>query len=420
MPSQDALSARLTTAAENFEKLKRANATIDMTRGKPAPEQLDLSNAMLNILTPEECADVDGQDYRNYGIGDGIPAAKKLFADFMGVQPDEIIVGGNSSLNLMYDVLSGAMLFGLPGSPVAWSKDERVAVLCPVPGYDRHFAICEQLGIEMIPVPMTETGPDMDMVEKLVAEDGRIRAIWCVPKYSNPTGVTYSDETVDRLAGMKTAAPDFRVLWDNAYTVHHLGKGPDRVKDILAACKAAGNPERAILFGSTSKITWPGAGVAVVAGSKATITDLAKKMSFATIGPDKVNQLRQVKFFGDLEGIVKLMDGHAAIIGPKFDAVNRALEERLGGLGVASWSKPEGGYFVSVDVLPGCASAIIAKAAEAGLKLTPAGATWPYGKDPEDSNLRLAPTMPSVEEIERAMEIFCTCVELVCLPRLPQ
>jgi DNA-binding transcriptional MocR family regulator len=241
-----------------------------------------------------------------------------------------------------------------------------------------------------------------------------------VPKYSNPTGVTYSDETVDRLAGMKTAAPDFRVLWDNAYTVHHLGKGPDRVKDILAACKAAGNPERAILFGSTSKITWPGAGVAVVAGSKATITDLAKKMSFATIGPDKVNQLRHVKFFGDLEGIVKLMDGHAAIIGPKFDAVNRALEERLGGLGVASWSKPEGGYFVSVDVLPGCASAIIAKAAEAGLKLTPAGATWPYGKDPEDSNLRLAPTMPSVEEIERAMEIFCTCVELVCLPRLPQ
>ena len=410
--------ATLAAARDRFERLKRANAMIDMTRGKPAPEQLDLSDAMLNILTPEECADVNGQDYRNYGIGHGIPEAKKLFADFMGVKPSEIIVGGNSSLNLMYDTLAGAMLFGLPGSAKPWGKEDEVSILCPVPGYDRHFAICEQLGINMIPVTMTETGPDMDEVERLVAADTSIRAIWCVPKYSNPTGVTYTDETVDRLASLKAAAPDFRILWDNAYAVHHLGRGPERVKDILGACRAAGNPERPILFGSTSKITWPGAGVAVIAGSETTIADLAQKMSFATIGPDKINQLRHVKFFGDVDGIVKLMDAHAEIIAPKFAAVERVLEERLAGLGIASWTKPDGGYFVSVDVLPGCASAVIAKAAEAGLKLTPAGATWPYGKDPEDRNLRLAPTMPSVEEIERAMEIFCTCVELVCLPKL--
>ncbi len=415
MPSN---AATLAAARDRFERLKRANAVIDMTRGKPAPEQLDLSDAMLNILTPEECADVNGQDYRNYGIGHGIPEAKKLFADFMGVKPSEIIVGGNSSLNLMYDTLAGAMLFGLPGSAKPWGKEDEVSILCPVPGYDRHFAICEQLGIRMIPVAMTGTGPDMDEVERLVSTDASIRAIWCVPKYSNPTGVTYTDETVDRLASLEAAAPDFRILWDNAYAVHHLGRGPERVKDILGACRAAGNPERPILFGSTSKITWPGAGVAVIAGSEATIADLAQKMSFATIGPDKINQLRHVKFFGDVDGIVKLMDGHAAIIAPKFAAVERVLEERLAGLGIASWTKPDGGYFVSVDVLPGCASAVIAKAAEAGLKLTPAGSTWPYGKDPEDRNLRLAPTMPSVEEIERAMEIFCTCVELVCLPKL--
>lgn len=410
--------AALAAARQRFERLRLANAIIDMTRGKPAPEQLDLSDHMLNILTPEECADANGQDYRNYGIGHGIPEAKKLFADFMGVKPSEIIVGGNSSLNLMYDTLAGAMLFGLPGSARPWNKEEKVSILCPVPGYDRHFAVCEQLGIHMIPVPMTDTGPDMDAVERLAAGDAAIRGIWCVPKYSNPTGVTYTDETVDRLASMKAAAPDFRILWDNAYAVHHLGKGPEPVKDILGACRAAGNPERPIMFGSTSKITWPGAGVAVVAGSEATIADLAKKMSFATIGPDKINQLRHVRFFGDVAGIVKLMDAHAEIIAPKFAAVERVLQERLAGTGLASWTKPEGGYFVSVDVLPGCASAVIAKAAEAGLKLTPAGATWPYGKDPEDRNLRLAPTMPSVEEIERAMEIFCTCVELVCLPML--
>lgn len=415
MPAND---APLAAARDRFERLKRANAVIDMTRGKPAPEQLDLSDAMLNILSAEECADVNGQDYRNYGIGHGIPEAKKLFADFMGVKPSEIIVGGNSSLNLMYDTLAGAMLFGLPGSAKPWGKEVQVSILCPVPGYDRHFAICEQLGIHMIPVAMTDTGPDMDEVERLVAADASIRAIWCVPKYSNPTGVTYSDETVDRLASQKAAAPDFRILWDNAYAVHHLGRGPEQVKDILGACRDAGNPERPILFGSTSKITWPGAGVAVVAGSETTIADLVQKMSFATIGPDKINQLRHVKFFGDVAGIVELMDAHAEIIAPKFAAVDRVLEERLAGLGIASWTKPDGGYFVSVDVLPGCASAVIAKAAEAGLKLTPAGATWPYGKDPEDRNLRLAPTMPSVEEIERAMEIFCTCVELVCLPKV--
>lgn len=408
----------LAAARDRFDILKRANATIDMTRGKPAPEQLDLSNGMLNILTAEECADVDGQDYRNYGIGHGIPAAKALFSGFMEVAPDEIIIGGNSSLNLMYDVLAGALLFGFPDSPRPWSQEEQISILCPVPGYDRHFAVCERLGINMIPLPMTDTGPDMDAVEELVSSHCDVRGIWCVPKYSNPTGVVYSDETVDRLAALKPAAKDFKILWDNAYTLHHLGGGAAKVKDILKTCRAAGTENRPILFGSTSKITWPGAGVAVVAGSKATIADLSKKMSFQTIGPDKINQLRHVKFFQDLAGMHDLMNGHADIIGPKFAAVEKALTERLAGKGIATWTTPQGGYFVSIDVLPGCAAEIVRRADEAGLKLTPAGSTWPYGKDPDDSNLRLAPTMPSVEEISRAMEIFCTCVELVCFPRL--
>jgi DNA-binding transcriptional MocR family regulator len=402
---------------ERFNDLKRRNWQIDITRGKPAPEQLDLSDPILTIVGPDDCTGVNGDDYRNYGIGTGIVEAKNFFAAFMGVEPDEIIVGGNSSLNLMYDTLVGAMMFGLPGGDGPWKDQDSVKFLCPVPGYDRHFAVCERLGIAMIPVEMTDEGPDMDAVEALVADDPRIKGIWCVPKYSNPTGATYSDEVVDRLAALKPAAPDFTIMWDNAYAYHHLGDGPVGVKDILAACRAAGCPDRPILFGSTSKISHAGSGVAVLAGSTAISADATQKMFFATIGPDKINQLRHVRFFGDLDGLKAHMDRHAALIGPKFAAVEAVLRRNLEGKGLATWAMPKGGYFISIDVMDGCAAETVRLAAEAGVKLTPAGATFPYGKDPRDRNIRLAPTMPSVDELEAAMEVFCTCLELACARR---
>lgn len=389
------------------------NTQIDMTRGKPSPEQLDLSDGILTIVGPDDCSGADGTDYRNYGLGTGTPEAKAFFAEYMEVTPKEIIVGGNSSLQLMYDTLAGAVLYGLPGGDGPWGKVAGGAkVLCPVPGYDRHFAVCEQLGLEMITVDLGDDGPDMDRVAALVADDPAIKAIWCVPKYSNPTGIVYADAVVDRLAAMKTAAGDFRILWDNAYNVHHLGGGIAPLKNILAACRAAGNADRPIMFGSTSKITHAGSGIAVIAASEANIADLTAKMAVATIGPDKINQTRHVKFFGDLAGLRAHMDRHAAIIGPKFERVLTALAENLGGTGLATWSTPQGGYFVSVDVPDGCAARVVQLAAEAGIKLTPAGATFPYGKDPRDRNLRLAPTMPSLDEIDRAMDVVCTCIKL--------
>ena len=397
---------------DRFDDLKRRNRQIDMTRGKPAPEQLDLSDAMLTVVGPGECLGEDGTDYRNYGLGTGIPEAKEFFAAFMEVQPDEIVVGGNSSLNLMYDAMVGAVLFGLPGGEGPWKDQGRVKFLCPVPGYDRHFAVCERLGIEMIPVEMGDDGPDMAAVETLVADDPAVKGIWCVPKYSNPTGIVYSDATVDRLAAMSAAAPDFRIFWDNAYAFHHLGDGPTRVKNILETCKAAGCPDRPILFGSTSKVTFAGSGVAVLAGSPATIADATRKMAIATIGPDKINQLRHVRYFRDLDGLKAQMDRQAAIIAPKFAAVDAALTRNLAGKDLATWTKPKGGYFVSVDVVDGCAAETVRLAGEAGVKLTPAGATFPYGRDPRDRNIRLAPTMPSVDEIEYAIDVFCASLEL--------
>ena len=334
----------------------------------------------------------------------------------MEVGTDEIIVGGNSSLKLMYDAMAGAMLFGMPGGEGPWSVrdgvQQQVRFICPVPGYDRHFAVCERLGIDMIPVRMTDDGPDMDEVEQLVTGDPAIKGIWCVPKYSNPTGAVYSDETVDRFAALQPAAADFRVFWDNAYAFHHLGDGPAPLKNILETCKAEGCPDRPILFGSTSKISYAGSGIAVLGGSPATIADAAKKMSFSTIGPDKINQMRHVRLFGDLAGLRAHMDKHAALIAPKFEAVDAALTRNLEGKGLASWTRPQGGYFVSVDVPDGCAGETVRLAGEAGIKLTPAGATFPYGKDPRDCNIRIAPTMPSVDEINAAMDVFCTCVEL--------
>ena len=418
--SPEELATRIANAEQTYDELSRRNLQLDMTRGKPSPEQLDLSDRMLTIVDGDNCRGDDGTDYRNYGIGTGIPEAKALFAGFMDVSPAEIIIGGNASLTMMYDALVGGLLFGMPGGSGPWREQGTLKFICPVPGYDRHFSICQRLGIEMITVEMDENGPDMDAVETLCADDTAIKGIWCVPKYSNPSGAIYSDDVVERLAKMKTAADDFRIFWDNAYTMHHLGDGPARVKNILDACRAAGTQDRPLMFGSTSKISHAGSGVAMMAGSENNIRDAAEKLSFATIGPDKINQLRHVRFFGDTNGLLAHMEKQAALIAPKFAAVDAALEKNLAGKGVATWTKPKGGYFVSVDVPDGCARDIVELAGKAGVKLTAAGATYPYGKDPRDRNIRIAPTMPSVYEIEQAMEVFCACVELIAARKLQQ
>ncbi len=410
-----ALEAAEADLQAEMDLLKAEGLKLDMTRGKPAPDQLSLADGLLSLTGPGETAWEDGADYRNYGILEGIPEARRLFADFMGVAPEQVIVGGNSSLTMMYDALSGAVLFGMPGGEGPWPKGGKF--ICPVPGYDRHFAICERLGIEMLTVDMLDDGPDMQAVEALAA-DPAVKGIWCVPKYSNPTGVTYSEATAQRLARMRTGAADFRIMWDNAYAVHHLGGGPAEIPNMLDLCDEAGHPDRVLMFGSTSKITHAGAGVAVMAASETNIADHLKKLFYASIGPDKLNQLRHVRFFQSMDGILSHMDKHAAIVKPKFDAVESALSRRLGGKGVAAWTTPEGGYFVSLDVMDECASEAIRLAGEAGVKCTPAGSTFPYKKDPRDRNIRIAPTLPSVPEIEKAMEVLCVSVELACLRRL--
>ncbi|MBT3305931.1 MAG: aminotransferase class I/II-fold pyridoxal phosphate-dependent enzyme [Alphaproteobacteria bacterium] len=414
----DELSQMADEFQQAYDGLRGRNLSIDMTRGKPSAEQLDLSNALLGLVSEDDCHGEDGTDYRNYGILDGIPEAKRLFAEYMEVSAEEIIVGENGSLPMMYDTLAAGVLFGMPGGDLPWKDQGVIKFLCPVPGYDRHFTICERLGIEMITVDLGIEGPDMDAVEAAVADDASVKGIWCVPKYSNPTGVTYSDEVVDRLAAMPVAADDFRVIWDNAYAAHHLGGGPATVKNLLQACKDVGNPDRVLMFGSTSKMTMAGSGIAMMAASTTNIKDALSKQFAATIGPDKINQLRHVRFFGDMDGLRAHMDKQAAIIGPKFDAVDEILERRLAGKGIATWTKPEGGYFVSVDVLDGCAAEVIRLSLEAGVKLVPPGSTFPYGDDPGDRNIRLAPTMPMVDDIRSAMEIFCTCVELAAARKL--
>ncbi len=398
----------------------RRNYQLDMTRGNPASAQLDLSDEMLGILSPEDCNGSSGSgiDYRGYGVLTGIPEAKALFAELLELAPEEIIIGGNSSLALMYDAIVGAMLFGQPGGPGPWREVDGVSFLCPVPGYDRHFAICERLGIAMTNIEMTDEGPDMDQVEAAVADDPAVKAIWCVPKYSNPTGVTYTDRVVERLAAMPAAAPDFRILWDNAYAYHHLGGGPARVMNILDACKAAGRPERPLIFASTSKITYAGAGLAVIAGSTVNMADVEKRIFYSTIGHDKINQLRHVRFLKDKAGLAAQMDRLAALIAPKFDIVDRVLARELGGKGIAHWRKPGGGYFISLDIPDGCAADVVAMAAKAGVKLTPAGATFPYRKDPRDRNIRIAPTMPSVAELEQAVAVLAVCIELAAARKL--
>ena len=404
--------------SERYLKFKSRGITLDITRGKPCPEQLDLSGEMLDVITSSDYKTEGATDCRNYGGLDGIPEVKKLFAQYLEVSADEIIVGGNSSLNMMHDTFMRAMVKGIAEDSPPWGKLPKIKFLCPSPGYDRHFFICDFLDIEMIVVNMNDTGPDMDQVEELVAGDDSIKGIWCVPKYSNPTGVVYSDEVVERLAAMKTKANDFRIFWDNAYAVHHLDEEPAPLKNMLKACKQAGNPDRVLIFGSTSKITFAGSGVAMMAGSKNNMALVKNQMAFQTIGPDKLNQLRHVKFFRNLEGINDHMKKHAAILKPKFEAVRSVLEKELTGKKVAEWSRPGGGYFVSIDTMNGCAAAVVKMAAEAGVKLTPAGSTFPYMKDPLDRNIRIAPSFPPLEDIQAAMELVGICIQLVSIDKI--
>ena len=411
--SKEELTQELTALKAEYEKIKGMGLALDMSRGKPGADQLDLSMGMLDVLKSE-----NGTDLRNYGVLDGIPEAKKLMADVIGTKPENVIVYGNSSLNIMYDQVARAEMFGICGN-TPWCKLDKVKFLCPVPGYDRHFAITEHFGIEMINVPMTATGPDMDLVEKLVSEDPAIKGIWCVPKYSNPQGITYSDETVYRFANLKPAAEDFRIFWDNAYCVHHLYEDKqDYLLEILMECKKAGNQDMVYKFSSTSKISFPGSGIAAIAASDANLADIRNMMKVQTIGHDKVNQLRHVRFFKDIHGIVEHMKKHADIMRPKFETVINTLERELGGLEIGSWIAPRGGYFISFDAMEGCAKAIVAKAKEAGLVMTGAGATFPYGKDPKDSNIRIAPSYPTPEELAVAAEIFVLSVKLVSIDKL--
>ena len=402
-----------------FEEVKAKGLKLDMSRGKPSADQLNLSMGMMDTLTSGvDLTCEDGVDCRNYGGLDGIDEAKQLLADMMEVPKDNVIIFGNSSLNVMYDTVARATTHGIMGS-TPWCKLDKVKFLCPVPGYDRHFAITEHFGIEMINVPMTSTGPDMDMVEKLVSSDPAIKGIWCVPKYSNPQGITYSDETVFRFANLKPAAEDFRIFWDNAYCVHHLYEDKqDYLIEILMECKKAGNPDMVYKFSSTSKISFPGSGIAAMAASDANLEDIRSTMRVQTIGHDKVNQLRHVRFFGDIHGIVEHMKKHADILRPKFETVLEVLERELGGLEIGSWIAPRGGYFISFDALDGCAKAIVAKAKEAGVVMTGAGATFPYGKDPHDSNIRIAPSYPTPEELAVAAEVFVLSVKLASVDKI--
>lgn len=403
---------------KQFEEVKGKGLKLDMSRGKPAQAQLDLSKGLMDVLTGDsDLVSSDGVDCRNYGVLDGIFDARKLLADMSEVPERSVIIYGNSSLNVMFDTISRAMTHGFMGS-TPWSKLKKVKFLCPVPGYDRHFAITEFFGIEMINVPLLETGPDMDMVEKLVSGDAAIKGIWCVPKYSNPTGISYSDETVRRFAHLKPAAKDFRIFWDNAYSIHHLyDDKKDVILEILNECIKADNPDIVLKFISTSKVSFPGSGIAALAASRGNLADARRYMKFQTIGHDKLNQLRHVRFFGDMQGMYEQMKKHAAILRPKFEKVQEVLERELGGLEIGTWTKPLGGYFISFDSLDGCAKAIVAKAKEAGLIMTEAGATYPYGKDPKDSNIRIAPSFPTIEELELASEIFVLSVKLVSIDK---
>ena len=402
---------------KEYEKQKEKGLKIDMTRGKPCSEQLDLSEGMLTAISTNADSLTDyGFDCRNYGLVDGLDYAKKIFSDIIGVPWNQIIVGGNSSLNLMYDAVARYMLYGVNGEK-PWVKQEKIKFLCPVPGYDRHFAICESLGIEMVNVPLLADGPDMDMVEKLI-KDETVKGMWCVPKYSNPTGITYSPSIIKRIAAMKPAAKDFRLFWDNAYAVHDIYEDGDVLIDILPECEACGNGNMPLIFTSTSKITYPGSGVSAIGGSKENIDYIKSIMQKQTIGHDKMNMWRHVKYFKSADGIKEYMKKHAAILRPKFEICQKVLEENLADTGVAMWTKPKGGYFISLNVYAGCAMKTVELAKEAGVVVTEAGATFPYHKDPGDTNIRIAPSFPKTDELEKGMEVLCACAKLAAVQKL--
>ena len=417
--TKDEMKHELETLYAEYDRYQNMGLNLDMSRGKPGKEQLDLSMGMMDALySGADLTCEDGTDCRNYGGLTGIREAKVLIGDMMENNPDNIIIYGNSSLNVMYDTISRAMTHGILGH-TPWCKLDKVKFLCPSPGYDRHFKITEYFGIDMIPVEMTPTGPDMDKVEQLVSADDTIKGIWCVPKYSNPQGYSYSDETVRRFARLKPAAPDFRIFWDNAYCIHHLyDDHQDHIIEILAECKRAGNADLVYKFASTSKITFPGSGIASLAASLNNLEDIKAQLQNQTIGHDKVNQLRHVRFFKDIHGMVEHMRKHADVIRPKFEAVEEIFDRNLTGLGIGEWTKPNGGYFISFDTLPGCAKEVVARAKKAGVTMTGAGATWPYGKDPGDSNIRVAPTFPSLADLKVAAELFTLCVRIVSLEKL--
>ncbi len=417
--SKDELRSEIESLKAEYKKYQDMSLTLDMSRGKPCTEQLDLSMGMMDVLNSGvDLRSEDGTDCRNYGTLTGLPETRQLLGDMMENHPSNIIIYGNSSLNVMFDTVSRAMTHGIMGN-TPWCRLDKVKFLCPVPGYDRHFSMTDYFGIEMIPVPTNEEGPDMDMVEKLVSEDESIKGIWCVPKYANPSGYSYSDYTVRRFARLKPAAKDFRIFWDNAYCVHHLYEDrQDHIIEILAECKRAGNPDLVYKFASTSKITFPGSGIAALATSANNMEDIKKQLKNQTIGHDKVNQLRHVRFFKDIHGLTEHMRKHAEIIRPKFEAVEEILDKNLSGLDVGSWTKPNGGYFICFNALEGCAKEIILMAKKAGVTMTEAGATWPHHEDPKDSDIRIAPTYPPLNELRTAAELFSLCVKLVSAQKI--
>lgn len=416
--SREELTSLHEELVKEYDAWKEKGLSLNMARGKPSSEQLDLTNEIMTVLGTHDYYSEDGTDLRNYGILDGICEAKKLMGDVMDAKPSQTIVFGNSSLKIMFDTVSRAYTFGILGS-TPWCKLDKVKFLCPVPGYDRHFGITAQFGIEMIPIPMDENGPDMDLVEQYVNHDETVKGIWCVPKYSNPTGIVYSEETVKRFAALKPAAKDFRIFWDNAYALHHLYPDVDvDIPNILEECEKAGNPDMVYQFASTSKITFPGAGIAAMSASEANIEEVKSRLAWQTIGYDKINELRHVRFFKDVEGLSVHLKKHADIMRPKFEATLEELDKELSDLKIASWTRPLGGYFISFDSMEGCAKKIVAKCKEAGLIMTGAGATFPYGLDSRDSNIRIAPTFPPLNEVKTAIPLFITCVKLVTVEKL--